>query len=369
MTLKTNMIRTRADLQTQAAEWNDLLEDSSAASIYLTWEWISAWLETVCPEPELLIVTVRTTDGRLVALAPFHVTTMRLLNLIGYRCLQVLGGRDTGAVYPDIIIRRGFEDQVIHHVIDALLTEVHLWDCIWLPSLASWTGSLQRLQQACTPRAWHQHVRPRDFAVLSLPETQDEYLARLSRKNRTNLRRKTRRLMEAHRTEFIRCEGREQLSTLLETLFELHRRRWAGRGQPGTFERTPTKVNFYRRFAPVALDKGWLRFYALEIEDSLRAVNYCYAYRGTLYGIQEGSDPDWDKESVGTILRHLLLQSAIAEDLREVDFGGEFNAHKQLWRAEPRQAHDLLIGRPSLKNQLLFTKNIWPTGRFLNKVG
>ena len=101
--LAVETITTREGLETCAEQWNDLLDESSARTIFLTWEWVSAWLDVVNPNAQLMVVVVRDEDGSLVAIAPFYQTQMHLLGLIGYRCLRVLGDIDSGAEYPDLI--------------------------------------------------------------------------------------------------------------------------------------------------------------------------------------------------------------------------------------------------------------------------
>jgi hypothetical protein len=61
----------------------------------------------------------------------------------------------------------------------------------------------------------------------------------------------------------------------------------------------------------------------------------------------------------------MAVQSLIEERVQWYDFLGGFTEHKRLWRATERNGADLFIGHPNLKNQLLFYKEVWPTGRFL----
>jgi CelD/BcsL family acetyltransferase involved in cellulose biosynthesis len=123
---------------------------------------------------------------------------------------------------------------------------------------------------------------------------------------------------------------------------------------------------FYERFAPVALRAGWLRLYALRLDGAIRAVQYGYAYAHTFYQLQEGYDPE-APEGIGNVLREHAFKASIAEGLRAYDFLGEYTEHKRRWGAARRDGFDLLLGRPGLKNRTLFTRPVWPTGRFLRE--
>ena len=123
---------------------------------------------------------------------------------------------------------------------------------------------------------------------------------------------------------------------------------------------------FYELFAPVALAKGWLRLSALKVDGVISAVQYGYAYGNTFSQLQEGYEPH-GFDGIGNALRNLVIKMCIEEGLHDYDFLGGFTDHKRRWRAEPREGYNLFIGRKSLKNQLLFAKDIWPTGRFIQE--
>ena len=192
--LTAEIITVRDTLESYAGEWNALLEQSGARTIFLTWEWISAWLEAVYPDAELLVVFVRDREARLAAIAPFYRSQMRFLRLVSYRCLRVLGDFDSGAEYPDIIVRRGCEGNAIPVLREALLDQHHAWDCLWLPALAGWTGAMPRLHDLCARRTFYLHERRHDFGSMDLPDTHDAYLKSLSANARSNIKRHTKRL-------------------------------------------------------------------------------------------------------------------------------------------------------------------------------
>ena len=69
--MNAELIRDRKGFEALAREWNSLLESSSADSIFLTWEWISSWLDTVHPAADLFVIAIRDGQGSLVGFAPF----------------------------------------------------------------------------------------------------------------------------------------------------------------------------------------------------------------------------------------------------------------------------------------------------------
>jgi CelD/BcsL family acetyltransferase involved in cellulose biosynthesis len=351
-----------------AGEWNELLRSSPADSIFLTWEWVSAWLEVVRPAARLLVVAVRDEGGQLTGVAPFYRTRMRLMKVLPYGCLRVLGDRDSGAEYPDIIIRAGHEQTVLPRIAEALHEQRRAWDCLWVPQMAGWTGASRRFRALCGGSASGRvNERPVDFGSVELPRSHEAYLSMLSGNARSNLRRGAKRVNESAKSvNMVRCERPDQLAGMLSALFDLHTRRWQAVGEPGCFQAGGPMRRFYERFAPLALRCGWLRLAALELDGVTRAVQFGYAYAGRFYQLQEGYDPA-APEGVGNVLRESVFRQCIAEGLREYDFLGEFSEHKRRWGAQQRVGIDLLIGRGGWKSAGLFTRPVWPTGRFLRE--
>jgi len=85
------IVTSREELEFYAKEWNELLASSDADTIFLTWEWISTWLDSVYPDGELLVVFVRDNNARLIGIAPFYLSDIHFLGLIKYRCLRIIG--------------------------------------------------------------------------------------------------------------------------------------------------------------------------------------------------------------------------------------------------------------------------------------
>lgn len=358
----TELITDRAGLAALAPQWNALLAESGADCIFLTWEWIDAWLDAVHPRAGVCTAVVRDGDGRPAAIAPLYRTSLRLLGVLEYPTLRVLGDVFSGGEYGDWIIRRGEEAEHARALLRALLGD-RSWQCLWMPNVSGWSGAPQRVGRACGDEGLFVRRRERDFAAAALPESYDAYFASLSGNTRSTLRRQTKRLA-AEGLELLRCARVDDVPRFLGWLFDLHQRRWQRDGASGSFERKPLMRRFYERFAPVAQARGWLRLYALRVGGRVCAVQYGYAYGGTYAQLQEGFDPE-APEGAGNVLRAMVIEDLIREGVRTYDFLGGFSEHKRRWRAELRAGHDLLMGRLSIRNRLLFGRSIWPTGRYL----
>jgi CelD/BcsL family acetyltransferase involved in cellulose biosynthesis len=347
-------------------EWNRLLGESAADSIFLTWEWVRCWADVMGAQIRPLVVCVRDERGELIGIAPMYHATLRLAHTIPYRVLRVMADFPTGADYPDWIVRRGCEGAATTAIVRAL-DALRGWDFIWMPRMAGWTGSFDRIVAACRASGLPCRTRTHDFAAFPLPADRDTYFRSLSGNKRQALKAETKRILKRPTVEIFRCETEDQLPAFLNALFDLHGRRWTEKGGTGTFKNRPLEVEFYRAFAPIALKKGWLWLVALCDEGEIKAIQVGYVYRNVFHQLQEGFDPAY-MNGAGNVLRAKVIEDCIQHGLEAYDFLGDMSEHKRRWLATLREGHDLFIGRSSLKNFLLTKAGVWPPGRYMHQV-
>ena len=345
-------------------EWKDLLPRSRSNSIFLTWEWMQSWIETVGVSVQPFVVTVRIDSGALVGLAPFYCGKMYLFKSIPYRTLRIIGDYASGAEYPDWIVDKDLEQKVMMTISSALKENRDRWDCIWMPNMAGWTGAMESIKESCNEAGFYCHIRPKTFSFISLLNNMKSFFECFSAKKRQQLRRLQRNILGRDGVVVTCCQLQEDLPIYLKALFDLHYQRWNHKGKDGGFRHRPLMVSFYKRFTKEALEKKWLRFAALKDKGCFKAIQIGYDYRGVFHQLQEGFDPAY-ANGVGNVLRLKMIEDCIGDGIRIYDFLGGFSEHKRRWLAQERVGYDIFIGARKLKNRFLFFKKIWPTGRFL----
>jgi CelD/BcsL family acetyltransferase involved in cellulose biosynthesis len=270
--VKVELIREWRRFYDLAEEWNPLLKASGADTLFLTWEWLASWSTVVGGTIQPFVVTVRGDDASLVGVAAYYWTKYEFSSILPVRILRFMADFATGAEYPDWILKKGAEPAAAMAIAGALRTARSEWDCIWMTNVAGWTGTRERITSACQVEGLKIRCRPRDFAHYSLPDSKEAYLGTLTTNRRSQIGRQVRRVLSREGTGFSRCSRAEDIPRYLDNLFDLNRRRWAALGQEGPFLRRPDAVRFYRHFVPEALSAGWLRLYALEEKDEIKAI-------------------------------------------------------------------------------------------------
>src|SRR2546425_7804120 len=100
-------------------EWNDLLAESAADCLFLTWEWLSTWWRHLSGDRKLYITAVRS-RGRLVALAPLVVRPPGISSVLPFPALEFMGTGSVGSDYLDVIVRRGHEERALKDLVERL---------------------------------------------------------------------------------------------------------------------------------------------------------------------------------------------------------------------------------------------------------
>lgn len=365
--VRVDLLEDWTSIEALQPEWNRLLDESEASSIFLTWEWIRCWADVLGTDVRPLVVTVRDGRGQLVGLAPLYRATLLLGGVVPCRVLRVMGDYPTGADYPDWIVAREHSAEIMSAIAKALKTRGG-WDLLWMPAMAGWTGSFERLERACRAEGFQIRTRARDCAVVDLPKADSTvYFRSLSKNKRQQLRADMKRVFERPGVDVHCCASQDHLPRFLAALFSLHNRRWQEKGEAGSFASRPKQVEFYRRFAPIALRQGWLRLHVYRDGGDIKAAQFGYAYQGVYHSVQEGFDPSYLK-GVGNALRAKVIEACVEEGIGTYDFLADLSEHKRRWLARSRTGHDVLIGRGTLRNKIVDAAGVWPTGRFMRQV-
>ncbi len=324
-----------------AAEWDELLDASHAPSVFLTWTWVSSWLETLGSRHQLLAVTARDpSDGRLAGVAPLAIETRRTPPLPTHRALVMIGSGIAAPDHLDLILRRGHD-----HAAEALWSAVMLrggWDLIDLHGLRPGSHAADLIVRL--PGGSRVSIRPSPCPYLQLPAAWDDFLSGLGRSLRQNLGRYGRKLDReagARVVERLVSAPGEAEPTLLD-LAELHRRSRAA-GSTATAFHDDAMVEFHRRVAIRFAAEGKLRMHRLDVGDRAAAIIYCFRHADVVSFYQTGYDPQLSRYGPGRRIMAIAIRSAIEEGAAEFDFLRGDEPYKSHWGGAVRYDQRLVV--------------------------
>jgi CelD/BcsL family acetyltransferase involved in cellulose biosynthesis len=330
-------------------EWNNLLKSSISDSVFLTHEWLSCWWRHLSEGRRLSILLARE-NGHLIGILPVARRQPQFARMMP-TMLEFLGSGVIGSDYLDLITEKGSEADVssalaayIHRRgIMLQFSQLRSGDCI----VSNLVKGLQEHQWTAVQTKLN--ICPYiDLRGL----TWDRYLATLGPNVRKNISRYLRILPSNFEMRVACARAVSEVDDALDTLIDLHRKRWAPTGLSEAFQ-TPAVIAFHRDFARLAAAKGWLRILVLWLNGQPAAALYGLRYGPTFYFYQSGFDPAFSKHSVGVATMGLAIKTAIEEGALEYDFlhGDEeykfhwASANRDLGRTEvfPPHAHARLF--------------------------
>lgn len=323
-------------------EWNELLHDSAADTIFLTHQWQFSWWRHLGGGAPTLIA-LREESGRLAGLAPLY----RTLTDQGEWVLNTVGCVDVSD-YLDIIARRGCEEAVYSAVLD-LLEEPgafsFTWDVLDLCNIPQRSATLELMGPMAAERGFRVTSRVQDVCpVVALGGTWDEYLAALPGKERRELRRKLRKATPHAGVEWAFAGPEQGLEAAVDQFLRLMA---LSRPDKAEFLHAEHRT-FMHDVAKLASEAGWLELAFLTVhgEPAASMFNFVYNNRTLLYN--SGLDSSrYLRLSPGIVLTALLIQHSIGAGREAFDFLRGDEAYKYQLGGVDTTVHQLQIRRPA----------------------
>jgi CelD/BcsL family acetyltransferase involved in cellulose biosynthesis len=318
-------------------DWRRLAE--ARGNAFLTPEWFTSWFEQYGDNVRPFVPALQGADGTVRGLIPLA------LPLSGRPRVCRIAGANIGDAFGPLA-EPGEEAEVAAAAGKALRDAPVPWSVLaldhaeaaetWVDGLAEGLGMrLRRQARSSTELPW---------VDLSAHDDWDSYLATRSSKLRKRLRWLDRRQGRDHSAAVRRTEAPDEVERDMATFFELHDRRWVGRG--GSSLSSDRARAFHHRFAAAAQERGWLRLWFLEFDGAPVAAWYGWRI-GERYAFYNGGlDPEHSKLSPGLVLLARVIESAFEEGARTFDFLLGDESYKVRFAEHSRSVTDLTLARP-----------------------
>jgi CelD/BcsL family acetyltransferase involved in cellulose biosynthesis len=315
-------------------QWNALLAGSVSNCVFLTHEWLSTWWKHLAHGRSLAVLAAREGE-ELIGILPLVERCAQYARMMP-RVLEFLGGGSVGSDYLDAIVAPGREREVMGAFAEHLhetgrmiqLGQLRRENCI----VSGLVGHLSEKHW----RADHAGVNVCPYIDLRA-HSWESYLATLSHQVRKSIKRCLRSLPRDFEYQLRCVQTRDEAGPALNTLIDLHGKRWAGRGRSEAFQSDPV-IAFHREFVESAAERGWLRLLIIDLNSQPAAALYGLHYGPAFSFYQSGFDPAFSKYSVGMAVMAVAIQTAIAEGSSEYDFLHGNEEYKFHWT---RQTRDL----------------------------
>jgi CelD/BcsL family acetyltransferase involved in cellulose biosynthesis len=180
--------------------------------------------------------------------------------------------------------------------------------------------------------------------IIPLPDTWDEYLMSLDKKQRHEVRRKLRKA-EGSGADFYIVGPEHDLRAEMEAFIELH--------QASTPEKDdfmdPQMQGFFLEVAQVLQDRGWLQLAFVEIRGEKSASLLNFDYGDSILVYNSGFDPiKFRHLSPGIVVTARSIEHAISLGRDKFDFLRGDEDYKYRFGAQDTEVRRLLLAKPGV---------------------
>ena len=333
-------LRSVEELRSISGQWDHLLERSLNDNLFLTWDWLSHWINTFLTDHRPLCLVVYE-DDNLVGLAPLWLERRRYFGLGTLNVLRFIGSQEVCSDHLDLIVSRKNSEAVCsaiwEHLYGPLRKDWDVFEYRYVPSDSHTLNLLYKLSEndnRCLGAVIQGYtVCP----YVTLPETWDAYLTSLSANQRRALKVSSDLMAQAGALDLRICDTAESLHVYMQTHIDLHRKSWIDRGQSGSFG-TDRFRQFHRQLAGDLLAKGKLFLCNLELNGTPVGSFYGFEHNKVMYyyllGVERSAAP---RASIGRVLLGRCIKAAIERGCREFDMLRGDEEYKYHWTSRERR--------------------------------
>ena len=356
------------ELAPYAEAWDRL----SAGIPFRSWTWMSTWWRHYGDEQNgrnrrtrLHVLAVFDRADMLVGVAPWYLDVSAAQG----RVLRFLGSGEVCSDHLSLLCPAGLEERVTEALAgwltgqrseDSCGRQPDRWDLVELTGVDADDPNIAQLLEQLEHRGNTVHRRPGPNCwQIELPPDWDDYLARLSKSHRKQLRRLDRDMLSTGRAVFHTVERIDQLPQAMDMLIDLHQRRHRSQGEPGCFA-SSRFTGFHREVAGQLLSGGHLQLHWLELDGKPAAAEYQLAGNGAVYAYQSGIEPEMTDLEPGRLITLATIRRAVRQGYRAFDFLRGDEPYKPHWRAVPQASQEIRVVPNRTVAQL--RHGLWRTG-------
>jgi CelD/BcsL family acetyltransferase involved in cellulose biosynthesis len=242
--------------------WNKMVTDCHL-SIFSNFEWLRIWWKHFGKNRKLLVLVAKE-NGQVLGIAPLMYSVYSKLKF-NVGVIEFISAPQSD--YNDFIILNKREE-CLQGFIDYLKNIPERWNYVKLTNIPETSQNLKVIKQLFK-KTYPICKSP----YMTLPKSYDEFFNSLGHNLRHNLRKNQKALSTAFKMEFLDCSSTESSEFGMQSLFELHQKRWINKGCSG-FLASEDMKSFHIEVSRVFAEKKKLNLLVLKLSDVPVAVSY-----------------------------------------------------------------------------------------------
>jgi len=349
-------------------KWNLLVESMKFPTIFLTWEWISSWLNQFGSlyKPFILFLYDK---NELVGICPLARKVMKHPGgLLAAKTMVFCGSIELFPNHLDIICEKQNAHDCVKKTFEYLFSMQAEWDILYFCNLYH-DGMMKCYLDSIHYDKRIRLVNSSQVLLISTIGTIDSFIKSFHSKKRYSIKSRRKKLIEKKGISFKKIMNQNKLDEEIEKIFDIHEQRSVQKGIVSTFQGNEI-INFHKDIARLFSENGWIRLYGLKDNDKTIAFAYCFVFNKRLYFYQTAFAPEWRSYAPGKILILLILEDIFNDEIVEFDFLMGHEDYKTFWTTEFRNNSTFHIYGGSIKGKLIRCVDIakYYIKRFMGKI-
>ena len=333
-----------ADVMKLETEW-EALADQTGADIYLTPGWFGVWWKHFGQKRQLKCLVARE-NGALVAILPFSLE--RLWAGPVPLTLARLAGTDPHCLIFRLPALAHTQTTICQSACDHLLGDgvadaISLTPVSELSEMLGTARAVKSVDLTDQPAGAH--------TVFELPSDFDGYMAKLSKKRRSQYRRDVKGLESAYEmTTQIDVPGAQGFRDFID----FHNIQWQAVGKGGHFYDWPGSAAFYQDLADTLKDKKQVQFHTQTGSDGPLATQFALVCGGTCHWRlpARSLDETADRLSIGKVGLVQMIEALTAQGITRVEGGMGSYPYKLSYGGEMVDVHRIILSSQSASTRL-----------------
>jgi CelD/BcsL family acetyltransferase involved in cellulose biosynthesis len=333
-------------------EW-DALVAGLGGSLYMTFAWCEVWWRHYGAGRELRVFAVRS-GGELVGVFPFFID--RLATPLGRARVAKLVGSDSTLAVMEPLVEPGLAVEAFGLAFRQLF-EADRVDMVHVGPCSGVAAHVGAVRAAASKLDAGRVVRDREagsHTVFDMSDGFDGYLAGLSSHQRSNYRRKLKKLNGSFKLDLDVVREGPALEREFEAFMEMHQAQWKAVNKLGHFDDWPGSREYSWDLVRSLVASDRVRLVRLLADDRVVAYYWCFALGGTYYWRLSARlfGQEWDQFALGRVGVVKMMELANSDHATAIEAGIGSYGYKENLNAKTHPLHAIAIRRNGLLSHL-----------------
>ena len=330
--------------------WNKLNTEDSGGTVFTTYEWVESWYRYYKFSGTPLVLLIYN-DNDPIGIVPLYVWNGTLGKI---RIKRIdFAGHNLGL---GNLIVTDFVDTAVPAVMDYLSAHTINWDVLILKGVFKSSAQFTGLQKWLSENKRTNEISPYDIPAIELKGTWDDYMNRIGKKNRYEVRKKIKKANETTAIKLHRYNslGEQDLERYMDLLVRIGNNSWKDDSDSSIGSNAHVE-GFYRQVAKQFNEKGKLDISILHIADTPVAYLFGLLFGNKYFQIDTAYLEEHKEFSPGTLLQMMLVQELYDNNhnIEAIVNYGDF-AYKRRYFRESVEASLFYIFSNSLRAKLAY---------------